>query len=80
MAAIGKVMHYYDKIGVAVIALEGELKVGDKIKFEGHGQTFEQTVDSMQIEHEKIQTAKKGQHIGMKVGQPVKTGDIVTKA
>ncbi len=29
---VGKVIHYYDKIGVAVIKLDKPLKVGDKVK------------------------------------------------
>ena len=77
---LGKVTHFFDKISVAVIKLDAALKVGDKIKFEGHGQSFEQTVDSMQVEHEQIKAAKKGQEVGMKVAQPVKAGDAVYKA
>jgi len=76
---VGKVIHFYDKISVAVIELGAGLKVGDKIKFK-HGQDeFEQTVDSMQIEHEQIQAAKKGQAIGMKTAQPVHEGTEVFK-
>ncbi len=72
---IGKVTHFFDKICVAVIELKSPLKVGDRIKFED----FEQTVDSMQIEHEQVQTAKKGQSIGLKTTQPVKKGSEVLK-
>ena len=77
---IGTVTHFFDKISVAVIKLDGALKVGEKIKIEGQGQSFEQTVDSMQVEHEQIQTAKKGHEVGMKVVQPVKAGYLVFKA
>lgn len=77
---IGKVTHFFDKISVAVVKLDAGLKIGDKIRFEGHGQTFEQTVSSMQIEHEPLKEAKKGQEVGMKVSKPVKAGDLVFKA
>ncbi len=77
---IGKVTHFFDKISVAVVKLNAGLKVGDKIKIEGHGQSFEQAVGSMQIEHEKLKEAKKGQEVGMKTTKPVKTGDLVFKA
>lgn len=77
---IGKVTHFFDKIKVAVVKLAAPLKVGDKIKIEGRGQKFEQTVSSMQIEHEQLKTAKKGQEVGMKVAKPVKEGDLVYKA
>jgi putative protease len=72
---IGKVIHFYDKICVVVIELTAPLKVGDRIKFDD----FEQTVSSMQVEHEQIQTAKKGQSIGLKTDQPVKKGSQVLK-
>jgi len=77
---VGKVTHYFDKIGVAVVEVtEGSISVGDTIKIEGHGNSFTQEVTSMQIEHEPIQTARKGDTVGMKVEQPVKEGDLVYK-
>lgn len=74
---VGKVTHYYDKIGVAVIDLSKPVKVGDTIKISGHDKEFTQVIASMQIEHEQIQEAQKGQIIGMKVDQPVKENDEV---
>lgn len=76
---VGKITHYFDRIGVAVIELAATLKTGDRIKIVGHDQEFEQTVGSMQIEHQDIPEAKKGNAIGMKVDQPVKEGDQVFK-
>ncbi|MEM2916221.1 MAG: translation elongation factor-like protein [Candidatus Woesearchaeota archaeon] len=77
---IGKITHFFNKISVAVVKLDAPIKVGDKIKIEGHGQSFEQKVESMQVEHEQIQEAKKGMEVGMKVSQPCKEGDLVFKA
>lgn len=76
---VGKVTHYYDKIEVAVIELTGDLNVGDTIKISGHGREFTQEVGSMQIEHENIQTAKKGQTIGLKTDEKAKENDEVYK-
>jgi putative protease len=77
---IGKVTHYYDKIGVAVLELNSDLGTGDKIKFTRGGEDlFEQDVTSMQVEHEKIDKAKKGDIVGMKTDQPVKDGAEVFK-
>lgn len=72
---VGKVIHYYDKIGVAVVELLKSLKVGDTVKISGHDQEFTQTITSMQMEHEVLKSAKKGQSIGLKVDQAVKEGD-----
>lgn len=77
---VGKVSHYYDRIGVAVVELSAGLKVGDKIKFVRGGEDlFEQEVESIQIDHEKLKSAKKGQGVGMKTDEPVKAGAEVYK-
>lgn len=77
---IGKVTHYFTNIGVAVIEItSGGLSAGDKIRIKGATSDFEQTVDSMQIEHENVEKAKKGQSIGLKVDQQAREGDEVFK-
>ena len=76
---VGKVTHYYNKIGVAIIELSAPIKVGDTIKISGHDKEFNQTISSMQIEHRQIEEAKKGDVIGLKVDQPVKEKDLVYK-
>lgn len=76
---IGKVTHYYNKIGVAVVELKKPLSVGDKIKISGHDKEFTQEVASMQMEHQEIKKAKAKQSIGLKVDQPVKENDEVFK-
>lgn len=76
---VGKITHYFDKIGVAVVELEDRLAVGDQIKISGRGNEFTMTVSSMQVEHQQIQEAQKGQTVGLKVDQPVKEGDEVYK-
>ncbi|MFC1710034.1 hypothetical protein ACFL0F_00030 [Patescibacteria group bacterium] len=77
---IGSVTHFYDKIGVCVIELSAPLAVGDTIKFSRGGEDmFEQKVDSMQVEHEKVQAVKKGDTIGLKVDKEVKEGAEVFK-
>lgn len=77
---VGKVTHYYDKIKVAVVELDSDLGVGDKIKFTRGGEDlFTQTVDSIQVEHEKLDKAKKGDTIGLKVNEDVKEGAEIFK-
>lgn len=76
---VGVITHYYDKIGVAVLELADTLSAGDTIRISGHGNEFTQTVSSMQVEHESIPVAKKGQAIGLKMDQGVKEGDEVFK-
>lgn len=77
---VGKITHYYDKIGVAVLELEDSLEVGDKIRFVRGGEDlFEQTVSSMQVEHQALENAKAGDVVGLKADQAVKDGADVFK-
>lgn len=77
---VGKVIHYYDKIGVAIVKLSKKIGVGDKIKFVKGDTVFEQTVGSMQIEHASLTEAKPGSEIGIKVDRTVKEGTLVYAA
>ncbi len=74
---IGKITHYFNKIGVAVLELSASLKVGDTIVISAYGGDFEQNVDSMEAEHEQLTEAKAGDAVGLKVSQSVKEGDVV---
>jgi len=76
---IGVVNDYFAKIGVAGIDLEGPLQVGDTIHIKGHTTDLELVVDSMQVEHEQVQEAKKGDAIGIKVKDRCRGGDVVYK-
>jgi len=76
---VGKVTHFFQKIGVAVVDVSDELRVGDKIVIETGSGPIEQTIDSMQIEHEQINVAMRGQSVGLKVAGNVHQGNEVYK-
>lgn len=76
---VGKVTHYFTNIGVAVIELEDELRVGDVIHIKGHTSDFEEKVASIQIEHQSVEKADVGQAVGLKVSQHVREHDAVYK-
>jgi len=76
---IGKVTHFFTKISVAVIELKAPISVGDRILIKGPTTDLEQTVESMEIEHEKVTRAEAGQSIGLKVDGRVRETDIVYK-
>ena len=77
---IGKVTHYYDHIGVGVLALKSPLSVGDAIILKRGEQKFSQVVESLQIDHESVPKAGKGQEVGMKLKERIKEGALVMKA
>lgn len=76
---VGKITHYYDKLGVGIIKLSGQLSVGDSIKMAGKDGEFTQVVDSMQVEHEAIKKGKKGDEVGVKLTQRAKDNSEVFK-
>jgi len=70
---VGKVTHYYDKLGVAIVKIDSDkLALGNTIKFDGPQPEFAQIVDSMQLNHQNIAEATTGAEVGIKVEQPVK--------
>ena len=77
---IGKVADFFQKIGVVAIEVtSGEVSVGDTIHFSGHTTDFSQTIESMQIEHDSVQTAKPGDNVGIKVTERIRVHDKVFK-
>lgn len=80
MFKIGEVTHYYDKIKVVVIDLIAGLSVGDTIKFVRGGEDlFSQKVESIQIEHDKVDFADRGATVGIKTEKEVREGAEVFK-
>jgi len=76
---VGEVTHYFGNIGVAVIELSDTLKVGDNIRIIGGEIDFIQNIESMEAEHKKVEEAKKGDSVGLKVDQKVREGYKVYK-
>ncbi|MHC2995667.1 MAG: translation elongation factor-like protein [Candidatus Atribacteria bacterium] len=77
---IGRVTDYFAKIGVAALKIENEeLSLGDTIHFSGHTTDFEQKINSMEIEHQAVDSAKTGDAVGIKVKGRVRHNDKVYK-
>lgn len=76
---IGTITHYFPKVRAAVVKLKAPLSVGDNIIIKGHTTNFAQIADSIQIDKTALNSAKKGQEIGLLVNSRVRQGDIVYK-
>jgi hypothetical protein len=74
---IGNIEHYFGKISVAALKLKSPLSVGDLIHIKGPHTDFLQKVESMQIEHQNVQKAKKGQDVGIKVKEKCRVTDSI---
>lgn len=76
---VGKVVHWYDKLSVAVLNLNGALKVGDAIQIKRGDEEFEETIESMQVDHKSVSSAKKGDEVAIKLSQRAKEGAEIFK-
>ncbi|MDD5103352.1 MAG: hypothetical protein PHX93_03045 [Candidatus Peribacteraceae bacterium] len=77
---IGKVTHYYDRIGVAVVAVNETIRLGDTIRLKHGKREFEQKISSLQVNHTPITSAAKGQEVGMKVDEVADEGTLILPA
>ncbi|MCU0665893.1 MAG: hypothetical protein MUF05_02205 [Candidatus Omnitrophica bacterium] len=76
---VGIVTHYFPKVSAAVIKVKLPLSTGDSVRFKGHTTDFTQNINSMQMDHAPISTAKKNQEIGLEVISRVRQHDLVYK-
>ena len=77
---IGKITHYFSKVGVAVLAFEkGKLKAGDVIHISGHTTDLTMSITSMEIDNQKVDEVKQEDSFGIKVEENVREHDVVFK-
>ena len=74
---LGKVIHWYDKISVAVVKLDAPLSKGDKVVVKHGEEEFEDTITSMQIDHTDVERAKKGDTAAVKLSKKAKEGSLI---
>ena len=74
---IGRVSHYYSKLGVAALDLKAPLHKGDRIRVQGHTRYMEETASSLEIDHRRVDEASPGDAVAVKVLERVRKGDEV---
>ena len=74
---LGIVTHYFPHVNAAVVKVKKPFAVGDRIVISGTTTNFEQTVESIQIDHAPIQSTKKGDEIGLGVRERVREHDLI---
>jgi hypothetical protein len=74
---IGTVSHYFNHLGVAVLCLNKEIHIGDRIHLMGHTTEFDQVVTSLEVNHHHVQVGCSGMQVALRVAEPVRKGDIV---
>ena len=78
---VGKGTNYFDRIGVAEVAIEtGSLEVGDQVVIIGPTTgVIETTIKELRVDEESCQSAKKGERCSFPVEQVVRRSDKVYK-
>lgn len=76
---VGTIIHFFPRISVAEVKVTDTLKVGDTIKILGKKTDHTQTVESMEINHAKVNEANQGDDIGLKVDRKIPEGCCVYK-
>ena len=77
---IGRITHYFSKINVGLLEMtKGVLSIGDTIHIKGHTTDFYQNIQSMQVNHSPVESAKSGDLVGLKVENSVREKDLVFK-
>lgn len=74
---VGDVRHFLPRIAVAIVDLVSELRMNDEILILGKTTNLRQRVESMEIEHKKVEIAPAGSSIGLKTIDKVRDGDKV---
>ncbi|HIF27058.1 MAG TPA: hypothetical protein EYQ40_00685, partial [Candidatus Marinimicrobia bacterium] len=63
---IGYVSKFFGQISVAAIEITaGKLNIGDTIHIKGHTTDINAEIESMQMDHEPVDSVKKGDNIGV---------------
>lgn len=77
---IGKVVNYYNKIKVAELKIHEDFSVGDKLLIQGKTTgSVEHVIDSIQVDGENIEIAKKGTNVAIAMPDKVRENDFVYK-
>lgn len=75
--AIGTVNHYYGHLSVAAVTLTDTLRLGERIHIVGHTTDLEQAVESMEVDHQKVDSAGPGDDVALEVKDHVREHDRI---
>ena len=77
MEVVGRIERFYAKPSVAIVALSATLRVGERLYLKGHTTDFQQSVESLEVDHQPVREAQACQTVGLKVAQRCRPHDVV---
>lgn len=80
MFKIGKVINYYETIGVTIVSLTGNLAAGDTIKIYKDGEEIlEQKIDEILLNQKSVVSADRGDVVALHLNANIKKESEVYK-
>lgn len=76
---VAVVVKYFAKPSVAALQIQGAVKTGDILRFQGHTTDFTQKVTSMEIDNKSVEEVNPGDLVGIKTSERVRESDKVYK-
>lgn len=77
---VGEVTHYFQDIGVAIVATDESLEVGDEVHVLGANDDFTFEIESMELDHESVQQVGPNVEVGIQVPERAHEGSEVYRA
>jgi membrane protein involved in colicin uptake len=74
---LGRVDDFFAHITVIAFTVGAPLKLGDTIRIKGHTTDLTETVTSMQIDHQAVASANKGDSVGVRISDRARKGDWI---
>ena len=77
---VGTVTHFFKGPSVAIVTVtDGEIAVGDEVRFKGHTSDFIERITSMEVDHQKVERATVGHEVAIQVVERARQHDQVFK-
>ena len=80
--AVAEVIHWFDKVSVAILRIEkgAKIKTGDMVVVGDGEKEFEQEIGEIQVDHKPVAEATAGMEVGVKFDQKTREGTKVYSA
>ena len=77
---VAVIVKFFAKPSVAAVEVtQGTIKIGDRLRYQGHTTDFTEEVLSMEIDNQAVEEAKAGDLVGIRVQERVRENDKVYK-
>lgn len=76
---VGKVRHYYTRLGVVIVALRSRIKIGDTVQIIGCNSDYTHKINCIEKDHVNVQSAQGGDDVAIRFSGRIKEHDVIYK-